>query len=132
MSSVSFHRSEDVELEIQRHAVLAIASKSSLITTCQPFNAHCIYATLTHSLTPSDLASAPDNHHLFVEEGMLGLLISLSTTNDPEVRQYAAYAMVKLAQNSEIRKTVTEEGNHRMSLSFKTSVTAIRYVVRWT
>lgn len=41
---------------------------------------------------------------------MLGLLISLSTANDAEVRQYSAYAMVKLAQNADVRKIVTEEG----------------------
>lgn len=41
---------------------------------------------------------------------MLSLLISLSTVNDPEVRQYAAYAVVKIAQNSDLRKIVTEEG----------------------
>lgn len=57
-----------------------------------------------------DLASATENHSLFVEEGMLGLLISLSTANDAEARQYAAYAMVKLSQNGDVRKMVTEEG----------------------
>ena len=41
---------------------------------------------------------------------MLGLLISLSTANDAEARQYAAYAMVKLSQNGDVRKMVTEEG----------------------
>ena len=78
----SLARSEDIELEIQRYAVLAIAN----------------------------LASAVENHHAFVEEGMLSLLISLSTVNDSEVRQYAAYAVVKIAQNSEMRKVITEEG----------------------
>ena len=51
-----------------------------------------------------------ENHQAFVEEGMLSLLISLSTVNDAEVRQYAAYACVKIAQNSDLRKIVTEEG----------------------
>lgn len=51
-----------------------------------------------------------ENHEAFVEEGMLSLLISLSTVNDAEVRQYAAYAIVKIAQNSDLRKIVTEEG----------------------
>jgi hypothetical protein len=40
---------------------------------------------------------------------MLPLLISLSTANDAEVRQYSAYALVKIAQNAEVRKVVTEE-----------------------
>ena len=53
----SLARSEDVEMEIQRFAVLAIAN----------------------------LASATENHALFIEEGMLPLLISLSTANDAEV-----------------------------------------------
>jgi hypothetical protein len=78
----SLARSEDCELEIQRYAVLAIAN----------------------------LASAVENHRMFVEEGMLALLISLSTVKDAEVRQYAAYAVTKIAQNSEVRKVVTEEG----------------------
>lgn len=42
--------------------------------------------------------------------GMLGMLISLSTANDAEVRQFAAYAVVRVAQNAEVRKTVTEDG----------------------
>ena len=42
-------------------------------------------------------------------KGMLPLLISLSTANDAEVRQYSAYALVKIAQNAEVRKVVTEE-----------------------
>ena len=60
-------RSEDIELEIQRYAVLAIAN----------------------------LASTVENHASFVEEGMLPLLISLSNVPDAEVRQYAAFALVK-------------------------------------
>ena len=56
------------------------------------------------------MASAPENHAAFIEEGILGLLISLATANDAEVRQYAAYATVKIAQNAEVRKVVTEEG----------------------
>ena len=40
---------------------------------------------------------------------MLTLLISLSSAPDPEVRQYAAYALVKVGQNSDVRKQVTEE-----------------------
>jgi hypothetical protein len=61
-------------------------------------------------LVALDLASAVENHDAFVEEGMLSLLISLSTVNDAEVRQYAAYAVVKIAQNSDLRKIITEEG----------------------
>jgi Armadillo/beta-catenin-like repeat len=41
---------------------------------------------------------------------MLTLLISLSNAPDPEVRQYAAYALVKVGQNSDVRKQVTDEG----------------------
>eukprot|EP00957_Ditylum_brightwellii_P168494 12825766-Ditylum_brightwellii.AAC.1 len=41
---------------------------------------------------------------------MLPLLISLSNSQDAEVRQYSAYAMVKIAQNSSLRHIVTEEG----------------------
>ena len=78
----SLARSEDIELEIQRYAVLAIAN----------------------------LASAVENHQTFIEEGMMALLISLSTVNDSEVRQYAAFALVKISQNADVRKTVTEEG----------------------
>ena len=54
----SLARSEDIELEIQRYAVLAIAN----------------------------LAISVDNHVAFIEEGMLTLLISLSNAPDPEVR----------------------------------------------
>jgi Armadillo/beta-catenin-like repeat len=43
-------------------------------------------------------------------QGMLTLLISLSNAPDPEVRQYAAYALVKVGQNSDVRKQVTDEG----------------------
>lgn len=75
-------RSEDVELEIQRYSILSIAN----------------------------LASATEIHHIFVEEGMLSLLISLATANDAEIRQYASYAVTKIAQNADVRKEVTEEG----------------------
>jgi hypothetical protein len=51
-------RSEDIEVEIQRFSVLAIAN----------------------------LASHPDNHAAFIENGMLPFLISLSNANDAEVR----------------------------------------------
>lgn len=78
----SLARSEDVELEIQRYAILAIAN----------------------------LASSTENHKTFVEEGTLAMLISLSTANDAEVRQYAAFAVTKVAQNAEVRDTVTEDG----------------------
>jgi hypothetical protein len=53
-------RSEDVELEIQRYAVLAIAN----------------------------LASETENHPGFVEEGMLPLLISLSNVPDQAVTSF--------------------------------------------
>lgn len=53
----SLARSEDIELEIQRYAVLALAN----------------------------LAISADNHESFIEEGMLTLLISLSNAPDPEV-----------------------------------------------
>lgn len=75
-------RSEDIELEIQRYAVLAVAN----------------------------LASSVDNHAGFVAEGMLPMLTSLSNAPDAEVRQYAAYALVKVAQNADVRKQVTDEG----------------------
>lgn len=75
-------RSEDVELEIQRYAVLAVAN----------------------------LASSVENHESFVAEGMLPLLTSLSNAPDAQVRQYAAYALVKVAQNAQLRKQVTDEG----------------------
>jgi hypothetical protein len=32
------------------------------------------------------------------------------TANDAEVRQYAAFAVVKIAQNADVRTTVTEDG----------------------
>lgn len=41
---------------------------------------------------------------------MLNMLISLSTANDAEVRQYAAYACVKIAQNADVRDAITEAG----------------------
>lgn len=41
---------------------------------------------------------------------MLALLISLSTSNDAEVRQYSSYAVTKIAQNADVRKAVTDEG----------------------
>ena len=62
----SLARSEDVEMEIQRFAILAIAN----------------------------LASATENHPIFIEEGMLPLLISLSTANDAEVRQVRYFLYV--------------------------------------
>jgi hypothetical protein len=67
----SLARSEDVELEIQRYAVLAIAN----------------------------LASAADNHDAFIEEGMLPLLISLSMASDAEVRFISSLSIFVL-QNS--------------------------------
>lgn len=75
-------RSEDVELEIQRFAVLGLAN----------------------------LASCVENHKFFINEKMLPVLISLSNSPDAEVRQYSALALVRMSENSEIRKTVTEEG----------------------
>jgi HEAT repeat protein len=41
---------------------------------------------------------------------MLSMLISLSTVNDAEVRQYAAFACVKIAQNADVRDAITEAG----------------------
>ena len=78
----SLARSEDIELEIQRFAVLGIAN----------------------------LASSVDNHPAFIEEGMLPLLISLSNAPDSEVRLYAAYALTKIAQNADVRAVVSSEG----------------------
>jgi hypothetical protein len=78
----SLARSDDVELEIQRYSILAIAN----------------------------LASSTENHKTFVEEGTLAMLISLSTANDAEVRQYAAFAVTKVSQNGDVCSTVTEDG----------------------
>ena len=64
-----------VELEIQRYAVLALANIGSTVA----------------------------NHAAMVEEGTLPLLISLSNHVDEEIRQYAAYALVKIGHNSEVR-----------------------------
>jgi hypothetical protein len=75
-------RSEDIEVEIQRFAVLAIAN----------------------------LASHPDNHPAFVEHGMLPFLISLSNATDAEVRQYTAYSLTKIGQNADYRRDLTEGG----------------------
>ena len=61
-------------------------------------------------MSRSDLASATEIHHLFVQEGMLALLISLSASNDAEVRQYSSYAVTKIAQNADVRKAITDEG----------------------
>lgn len=81
---MSLARSEDIELEIQRFAVLAIAN----------------------------IASSVENHKDIVDEGALPLLISLSNAPDEEIRQYAAFALVKVAHNGEIRKKITEEVNN--------------------
>ena len=78
----SLARSEDVELKIQRFAVLALAN----------------------------LASCVENQKCFIDEGMLPILISLSRSPDDEVKQYSALALVKIAENSDTRKTFTKEG----------------------
>jgi uncharacterized protein YejL (UPF0352 family) len=51
-----------------------------------------------------------ENHKALVEEGALPLLISLSSCPDEEIRQFAAFALVKVGQNAEIRRRITEEG----------------------
>eukprot|EP00814_Leptocylindrus_danicus_P009478 CAMPEP_0116018954 /NCGR_PEP_ID=MMETSP0321-20121206/8948_1 /TAXON_ID=163516 /ORGANISM="Leptocylindrus danicus var. danicus, Strain B650" /LENGTH=3722 /DNA_ID=CAMNT_0003489431 /DNA_START=23 /DNA_END=11192 /DNA_ORIENTATION=- len=78
----SLARLEDIAVEIQRFAVLAIAN----------------------------LASSIETHQDFLDEDVLPLLISLSSARDAEVRQYAAFAVTKLSANANVRDAVTEEG----------------------
>ena len=73
---MSLARSIDIEHKIQRYAVLAIAN----------------------------LASSVDNHKAVVDEGALPLLISLSNAPDPEIRQYAAFALVSRAQRRDSKR----------------------------
>jgi len=70
--------SEGVEMEIQRYAVLAV----------------------------TNLATDSETHDTFIAEGMLSKLVSLSNAKNDEIRQYAAFSLCKMAQNSDIRMTV--------------------------
>ena len=50
------------------------------------------------------------NHDAMMREGVVPVLVSLSTHEDEAVRQYSAYALVRLGHNGEVRETITAEG----------------------
>lgn len=78
----SLARSEDTEVELRRFATLAIAN----------------------------LASTVDNHADLIADGILPMLVSLSTSSDADVRNFAAFAVSKIAVNPDMRQAVTNEG----------------------
>ena len=58
----------------------------------------------------ANLAAAFESHKRMLDDGVLSLLISLSNNVDEQVRQYAAFALVKISHNGENMHKVTEEG----------------------
>ena len=78
----SLARSEDTELELRRFATLAIAN----------------------------LAATTDNHTALIADGILPMLVSLSTSLDTDVRNFAAFATSRIAVNPDWRQTVVNEG----------------------
>ena len=46
----------------------------------------------------------------FIEQGMLAELVSLSNSDHDEIRQFSAFALVKMAQNSDVRAIVVSNG----------------------
>lgn len=75
-------QSKGVNMEIQQFALIAIVN----------------------------LADEPNNHHIFLRDRILQLMISLSSADEVEMRQYAAVSIVNLAKNMDLREIVTEEG----------------------
>jgi hypothetical protein len=53
-------------------------------------------------LALANLGTTVANHHAMMEEGTLPLLISLANNDDEEIRQYAAFALVKIGHNAEV------------------------------
>ncbi|KAL3789162.1 hypothetical protein HJC23_012251 [Cyclotella cryptica] len=78
----SVARSEKIELEIRRFAMLAIAN----------------------------LAASFRNHDQFVSQGTIPMLISFSNSEDTELRNYAAYAVAQISANSNMVEIITSEG----------------------
>ena len=78
----SLARSNDVNIEVQKFAMLALVN----------------------------LADEIENHPFFIDERILQSLISLSNSQDRDIRQYAAVAVVKIAKNMDVREKVTNEG----------------------
>ena len=58
----------------------------------------------------ANLAGSFESHEAMIKDGVLSLLIALSNNNDELVRQYAAFALVKISHNGENMKKVTEQG----------------------
>ena len=78
----SLARSGKVEIEIRRFSMRAIAN----------------------------LASCYANHDDFVSQNTVPMLVSFSNSSDPEIRNYAAFAVAELSQNSDMMGVVTDEG----------------------
>ena len=78
----SLARSEDTEVELRRFATLAIAN----------------------------LAATTDNHAALIADGMLPMLVSLSTSSDADVRNFAAFATSRIAVNPDLRQIVANGG----------------------
>lgn len=70
----SLARSGKVEIEIRRFSMLAIAN----------------------------LAASFDNHDDFVSQNTVPMLVSFSNSADPEIRNYAAFAVAELSRNSDM------------------------------
>lgn len=79
---LSLCRATDVEGEMQRYGVLALAA----------------------------LCSSVETHEAARREGAIPLLVSMAAHPDEELRQYAAFCLVRLAHNSAMRAALTEEG----------------------
>jgi hypothetical protein len=61
---------------------------------------------LSQVLAIANLASDDGTHNTFIEEGMLPHLVSLSNSKNSEIRQFAAFSLVKMTQNSNIRQVL--------------------------
>jgi len=78
----SLARSENIDIEIRRSAMLAIAN----------------------------LAYPEENHALFLEQKVPTILVSMCSVSYSDLRQYAAYAVANLAKNTDTRDDILKEG----------------------
>ena len=78
----SLARSGKIELQIRRFAMLTIAN----------------------------LAACFENHDNFVSQETIPMLVSFSNSADPEIRNYAAFAIAELSKNSDMMEIITDEG----------------------
>ena len=61
-------------------------------------------------LAIANLAACIDNHDDFVAQETVPMLVSFSNSADPEMRNFAAFAVVELSRNADMMEIVTDEG----------------------